>query len=1090
MLVEPADGDRAAARWVLDDASISRIVGTDAAARGREYASHGAVLSVSPSSDGTTRYLVARVQGRPRLPYTVLVHVEPGYSHGSCTCPMRSNCKHVAAVLFAAASLYGAGAQGEWERALAGVRPREPAPSSATTPLGIQFELTRRATASGSSTHIELRPVVRGSSGRWVRGGVTWPSLRYSQFGGHRFLASQHRLLEEILALNASTRSYPYNYEVQDRVFLESFPSKRIWDILAEAEELGIALVDSSKAGNAVALSDEPASVFLDVDATSGAWVVRPVISVHETDIAAATSVLLGKPAHGVAWWSESESAVGPAVAAPLSLARLDRPLDAEVLRLFTEASTITIPASDQERFLREFYPGLRRSVRISSRNASFEHPRERTQLSLVAHHAPGVRVELEWSWTHSVGAARRQLSLWGDDSVEALDAAVEHRLLAAVHEHTIVVAGLYEDSLQGRRLAARSTLTDLDAIVFTRDILPALRDIDDVDVREIGVATEYREAIEAPVITLTGKQGPHNDWFDLAVTVSVGSEDVPFHMLFVALAENRTHLILPSGTYFSIDRPELRQLRSLIAEARSLLDPHTGSARLSRFQSSLWSEIEKLGIVSAQAAAWSANVRRLENAQTTEHAHPQMLQAILRPYQDVGFNWLAFLHENRLGGVLADDMGLGKTVQAIALIGHAREHEPGAPPFLVVAPTSVVGNWVSECHRFAPALGTIAVVETARRRGTTLRQLSARKDVVVTSYALFRIEFQDYARQKWSGLILDEAQAVKNHQSRGYQCARKLDAPFKLAITGTPMENNLMELWSMFSITTPGLFPDPRHFAEQYQIPIERDGSAEALGRLQRRMRPLLLRRTKEQVAADLPEKLEQVIELELNPRHRRVYQRYLQRERQKVLGLIGDMNKNRFEIFRSLTLLRQVSIDPSLVDSQHRTVPSTKLDAFMERIVDVIAEGHRALVFSQFTRFLRRVRNELDSQGIGYCYLDGATRNRPVVLNAFKTGDAPVFLISLKAGGVGLNLAEADYCFLLDPWWNPATEAQAVDRAHRIGQTRQVMVYRLVVRDTIEEKVMALKARKQALFSSVIDGGGANASALTAADIRALLA
>lgn len=237
--------------------------------------------------------------------------------------------------------------------------------------------------------------------------------------------------------------------------------------------------------------------------------------------------------------------------------------------------------------------------------------------------------------------------------------------------------------------------------------------------VNETGIAAEYRGVPDAPVITLTGKPGPSNDWFDLAVTVSVDGEDVPFQLLLVALTENRKHLILPSGTYFSIDRPELRQLRSLISEARRLVDHRTGSARLARFQASLWRELEELGIVSEQAASWSASVRRLENAQTTEHPHPQMLQAVLRPYQDIGFNWPAFLYENRLGGVLADHMGPRqgnsnhRTHRACARAG------ADCSPFLVVAPTGVVENWVSECHRFAPALETIAVVETARRRGT-----------------------------------------------------------------------------------------------------------------------------------------------------------------------------------------------------------------------------------------------------------------------------------------------------------------------------------------------------------------------------------
>lgn len=249
------------------------------------------------------------------------------------------------------------------------------------------------------------------------------------------------------------------------------------------------------------------------------------------------------------------------------------------------------------------------------------------------------------------------------------------------------------------------------------------------------------------------------------------------------------------------------------------------------------------------------------------------------------------------------------------------------------------------------------------------------------------------------------------------------------------------------------------------------------------------MLRRTKEEVAKDLPPKQEQVIELEMNPQHRNVYETHLQRERQKVLGLIDDMSKNRFEIFRSLTLLRQLSLDASLVDEQYTTVPSTKLDALMEQVTDIVAEGHRTLVFSQFTGFLDKVRQRMAGAGVEYCYLDGKTRNRPAVIAEFKSGTAPVFLISLKAGGVGLNLTEADYCILLDPWWNPATEAQAIDRIHRIGQTKNVMVYRLVAKDTIEEKVMALKATKAKLFSSVMDAGAAQATALTAADIRELL-
>jgi SNF2 family DNA or RNA helicase len=398
------------------------------------------------------------------------------------------------------------------------------------------------------------------------------------------------------------------------------------------------------------------------------------------------------------------------------------------------------------------------------------------------------------------------------------------------------------------------------------------------------------------------------------------------------------------------------------------------------------------------------------------------------------------------------------------------------------------VPNWAAEAARFAPDLKVIGVRETDARRGQPLGDLIAGADAVVTSYALLRIDIASYAAAGWSGLILDEAQFVKNHHSKVYQCARRLPARFKLAITGTPMENNLMELWALLSITAPGLFPSPDRFRDYYARPIEKSGQPELLGQLRKRIRPLVKRRTKEQVASDLPPKQEQILEVDLHPRHRRLYQTHLQRERQKVLGLIGDMNANRFTIFRSLTLLRQLSLHAGLVDETYHDVPSAKIDVLAEQLLDVVGGGHRALVFSQFTGFLGKVREELDSRRIAYCYLDGSTRDRSAVLGRFRTGDLPVFLISLKAGGFGLNLTEADYCFLLDPWWNPATEAQAVDRTHRIGQTRNVMVYRLIARDTIEEKVMALKARKAELVASVLDEGNVFGAGLDAQDIRDL--
>jgi SNF2 family DNA or RNA helicase len=313
---------------------------------------------------------------------------------------------------------------------------------------------------------------------------------------------------------------------------------------------------------------------------------------------------------------------------------------------------------------------------------------------------------------------------------------------------------------------------------------------------------------------------------------------------------------------------------------------------------------------------------------------------------------------------------------------------------------------------------------------------------------------------------------------------------PFRLALSGTPMENRLMELWSLLSIVAPGLYPWPQRFQETVAVPVERLGDRDALERFRRRVRPFLLRRTKELVAADLPAKQEQVLEVALTPRHRRIYDTHLQRERQAILGLVDEFDRHRIAIFRSLTRLRQLSLDAALVDEQYDGIGSAKVDLLVDHLLELAAEGHRALVFSQFTSFLGRIRERLTREGIASSYLDGRTRRRGDVVDGFRRGDDPVFLISLKAGGVGLTLTEADYVFVLDPWWNPAVEAQAVDRTHRIGQTRPVNVYRLVATDTIEEKVMALKARKAALFSQVIDDDALMSAPLGADDVRELFA
>ncbi|NMR20226.1 DEAD/DEAH box helicase [Cellulomonas fimi] len=682
-------------------------------------------------------------------------------------------------------------------------------------------------------------------------------------------------------------------------------------------------------------------------------------------------------------------------------------------------------------------------------------------------------------------------------------------------------------------QLAERCRLGPWQTVELVGSVLPALRALPDVDVVVVGDLADYRQAEHEPRIEVDAAPsapspgvpgaapgataglaapGADRDWFDLQIDVRVGDREVPLAPLLRALTLGEDRLLLADGLWLRIDTPALESLRTLVQEARALQDAPRGQLRISRLQAGAWGELEALGVVLGQARAWReviADLRRLE-ALPDDVPVPPSVRADLRPYQRAGFEWLSRLWTGGLGGILADDMGLGKTLQVLALAARLRldagavlpegAERPddvasdghavtAAAPLLVVAPTSVVGNWAVEAARFVPDLRVRTIERTRAKRGTDLADVAAGADVVVTSYALFRLEFDDYAALPWSVLVLDEAQMVKNHESRTYACARQLGARVKVAITGTPLENTVMELWALLGLVAPGLFPSSQRFTELYRTPIEREGDAERLALLRRRIRPWVLRRTKEQVAADLPPRIEQVVEVELAARHRAVYDRHLHRERQKVLGLLDDLDGNRFEIFRSLMLLRRLSLDPSLVDAAHAGVPATKLDVLDDMLREIVADGHRVLVFSQFTGVLARVRTRLEARGVEHSYLDGTTRRRAAVIERFRTGEAPVFLISLKAGGFGLTLTEADYVVVLDPWWNPAVEAQAVDRVHRIGQRRTVVVYRLVATGTIEEKVMALKEGKSALFDSVLGGGELADSRLSATEIRALL-
>ena len=867
-----------------------------------------------------------------------------------------------------------------------------------------------------------------------------------------------------------------------------------------------------------------------------------------------------------------------------LALIPLVEPLDAASESLIS-AGTVHIPAAERATFQKEYLPALSRSIPSLTPDPALALPRVKPpHLVLEISFDEQVRhdAQLSWHWEYplnpfaedsaekasaqetstqnpAAGSDVQSLPVFGypgEEGGEVRDERFEARVLRSVR--AILAAHPALSGLEERRIEGWETRELLSAI------LPKLRRVSAVQVRFNGTPPQFVEATDA-LIEITVSEGNSRDWFGLGIAVKVNNWTVPFAQIFEALDRGADRILLGNGTYFSLRRPEFKTLRTLIAEAREL-DDAGGELRINRHQAGLFSELESLAASVHTTARWDAQVRSLlelvegledaeesakENSEKgiekaldkgaqdspapqktsrqviAQRPVPAGLQATLRPYQVEGFQWLSFLYEQRLGGILADDMGLGKTVQALALLAHAIEEHRAASerttergesvepfaPFLVVAPTSVITNWAAEAERFLPEAKVVTITETTAGK-TPLAERVAGAHLVLTSYTLLRMDedaYTSYARtlgravdeftgelstpEGWGALLLDEAQFVKNTGTRAWSIARAMPARTKIAMTGTPIENNLMELWALLAIVADGLFPSARAFRDLYARPAESGEdpahAAATAARLRRRIRPLMLRRTKELVAAELPAKNDTRVNLPLAPGHRRIYDTHLQRERQKVLGLLEDMDKNRFTIFQSLTLLRRLALDAALIDPEaYAGVSSVKRDYLVQQLPNLLEKGHRVLVFSQFTGYLKSISVRLAEEGIGHLYLDGSTRNRAEVIEAFTSGQEPVFLISLKAGGFGLNLTEADHVFIMDPWWNPAAEQQAVDRIHRIGQDKEVHVYRLVAEGTIEEKVMQLKESKAALFDAVVGEGEFASAAVTAEDVRELFA
>jgi superfamily II DNA or RNA helicase len=619
-------------------------------------------------------------------------------------------------------------------------------------------------------------------------------------------------------------------------------------------------------------------------------------------------------------------------------------------------------------------------------------------------------------------------------------------------------------------------------AIQFWTEGLGALPDTWDLFVPEELVDTQVRRK----PIGAFARVSSGMDW--LSVKVSFESEGVAVDRdeLRRCLTEGRRYVRLADGSFAPIDAEAVRamldrEIELLAAAGRSGKIP---LAQAGRVQELL------LQVHGAQVSASARELfQRLSNIDEIEATKkPRLLKATLRPYQEAGLSWLKFVHDIASGGVLADDMGLGKTVQTIALLLAIKQQDKKVKA-LIVAPTSVVTNWVRELERFAPTL-TVALWHGADRREQVEELKEA--EVIITSYALLRRDEEFLAALELDYVILDEAQHIKNPLSATAAAAKRMKARRRLALTGTPIENRLSEIWSIFDFVSPGLLGPLDKFEQRFSRPIE-SGDYKAAQRLRATIHPFILRRTKQEVAKDLPEKIEMDQLCDLSGEQRAMYAQIAREVRAQVMGEVERVGlaKSHIQILAGITRLRQAACDPRLLGlpKEFTDEDSGKLVALRELISNAVEGGHKVLVFSQFVMMLKLIEKAMKEDGVPYEYLDGSTKDRQERVERFQNDHTvPVFLISLKAGGTGLNLTAADTVIHFDPWWNPAVEQQATDRAHRIGQTKVVTAYRLVAAGTIEEKILVLKAKKRELVAAVLSEDAGGTKKLTKSDLEEL--
>lgn len=1123
----------------------------------RSYVNQGRVAAFTQDGD----FIFARVVGQARRPYEQTIGLPDARRGvgiaGECTCPVGFNCKHVAAaLLFGLRSGTVAKPPTTEERVArllaAPSHHSAPAPAAGALPpnLLLWFDGLDRARATAEETYPKeiaqrlvyvLMPVSSGGgtarlglrpiSTRLLKDGSFSeacrpyePSTASSGTPGKFLRPSDLRILRAVSLLRRQYDGGPATSLADDggaTVLADILATGRArwldvngpvlaagparagqitWEPSGEAALVPRLELD----GPAVALGATPP---VYVDPAGG--LVGQIETSYPPRIAAALLAAPDVPADAVAAFNAALAKRGPelmgAAAPEPRKERLDGVVPVPVLHLFAaDLPAETIQAAGRY----GYYGAVPQTERVGLARLSFRYGPVVTPLGesrpVVTRLKEGRLIEL----SRDPAAEQRAV---GTLLVNGFSPAPERRRgVPAKHAHDFIPDG--------------DALAWLDAQYH---VLPLLREAG----WETSVSEDFPARLlraEAPFeVDLDESSGI--DWLELHLGIAVDGERIDLVEPIVAMigapgfervldeagADEAAYLPLGDGRVLAFAAARLRPIVAAIRELARGSDDGDGRLRLTR--------ADVAGLAAFEAAVpeaetvWRGGERLREMGRKLTAARgipqavlPQGFRATLRPYQHEGVSWLAFLREVGFGGVLADDMGLGKTVQALALVTIEKAEGRLDEPALVVAPTSLMANWAREAQRFAPDLRVLTLHGSDRAERFAA---IADSDVVLTTYPLVTRDHAMLAARTWHLLLLDEAQTIKNPEATTTKLLLGIEARHRFCLTGTPLENNLGELWSLFAFACPGLLGDRRSFARSWRGPIEKHGDRERSRLLARRVRPFLLRRTKDEVARDLPTKTVIVERVAMEAAQRDVYDAIRLSMHARVRTAIAERGwaRSRIIILDALLKLRQACCDPRLLKHVGRIasvtaatepakagrgkvaqprVGSAKLGRLEEMLIELLAEGRRILVFSQFTAMLSLIEARLNARDIPYALLTGRTRDREAAIRLFEDGGARVFLVSLKAGGTGLNLTAADTVILYDPWWNPAVEDQAVDRAHRIGQTQPVFVHKLVASGTIEEKMEILKERKSALAQSLFDPEGTSTLAMTEADLDLLLA